>query len=118
MPWRLIGFIVILAIILAFVTFNLENECNIYFGFNQFGLKNVPVFLAVFIPFIVGLICAFPLALHFRGKNKKAPAKTSKSKHDAPIIDTYIEPKPDDKIKQEAALAKEKFLANRRGGKK
>jgi uncharacterized integral membrane protein len=58
MPWRLIQFIVVFAIFLLFITFNLENKCDINFGFVEFN--DVPVFVTVFSSFIVGLLCVFP----------------------------------------------------------
>jgi len=69
MPWRLILFIFIFAVVLLFVAFNLPNRCDISFGFTV--IKDAPVFLTVFISFFLGMICALPLALAAKsGKNK------------------------------------------------
>jgi uncharacterized integral membrane protein len=82
MPWRLIVFIIIFAIFMIFIAFNLENRCDISFGFGS--LKNVPVFITIFASFILGLICAIPLVLHF----KKAKEKTDMSPKDDGINPT------------------------------
>ena len=69
MPWRLIVFVIIFAVFLAFITFNLENKCDISFGFKVF--RDVPVFHTIFTSFVLGLICALPLAIR-RKKPKSA----------------------------------------------
>jgi uncharacterized integral membrane protein len=61
MPWRLIVVIAIFAVFLAFITFNLDNRCNISFGFVKFN--DVPVFLTVFISFVFGIFCTLPFLL-------------------------------------------------------
>jgi uncharacterized integral membrane protein len=80
MPWRLILFIVVFAVFLAFITFNLDNRCDVNFFFNM-GIKEVPVFLTVFASFILGLFCSLPLALfHTRKKKKVSPMTDKKTK--------------------------------------
>jgi uncharacterized integral membrane protein len=76
MPWRLILVIVIFAIFLAFITFNLDNRCDISFGFTT--ITNIPVFLTVFISFTLGLFCVLPIALLLRKKQKEIPSKDKK----------------------------------------
>ena len=73
MPWRLIIVIAIFAILLVFVTFNLDNKCNISIIFHTF--PDIPVFLTVFISFALGLFCAFPLLLRSKKTNKENPVK-------------------------------------------
>ena len=74
-PWRLIVFIVIFGIFLAFITFNLDNRCDINFGFAK--IEGVPVFLTVFFSFILGLLCTLPFAISalkkHNGTAEKAP---------------------------------------------
>jgi uncharacterized integral membrane protein len=72
MPWRLIGFIVLFGIFLAFTALNLDNRCDINFGFRSF--QGVPVFFTVFASFVAGLLCALPFAFAVR-KKKKVPAE-------------------------------------------
>jgi uncharacterized integral membrane protein len=72
MPWRLISFIVILAIFLAFITFNLNNKCDISFGVKV--VQEVPVFLTVFASFVLGLLVSLPLVIRRKKKvNKNDP---------------------------------------------
>jgi uncharacterized integral membrane protein len=71
MPWRLILFIVIFAIFLGFVTFNLENKSDIYFWFNKTGFHDVPVFMTIFSSFVIGLLCALPVVMFIRKKQKE-----------------------------------------------
>ena len=61
MPWRLIVFILIFAVVLAFITFNLGHKCDISFGFITF--EAVPVFLTVFISFMLGLLSTLPFII-------------------------------------------------------
>jgi uncharacterized integral membrane protein len=68
MPWRLIVSIVVFAIFLTFITFNLDNRCDINLGFAKFS--NVPVFLTVFTSFVFGLLCALPIAYRLKGMRK------------------------------------------------
>ena len=77
MPWRLIGLIIILAILLAFIGFNLDNTCPISFGFTR--IDNVPVYLTVFASFVLGMLMSVPFLISFalRKKAPKAPKKTA-----------------------------------------
>jgi len=115
MPWRLILFIAVFAVFLGFVTLNLDNRCNINFGFAKF--EEVPIFLTVFITFSMGLLCGAPLALHFRRKRREMQRK------DRDQFDDYrpaesANPEADEKIKNDAASARKRFFLNRRDGKK
>jgi uncharacterized integral membrane protein len=69
MPWRLIQFIVLFAILLLFIVFNLENKCDISFGFTV--LKDFPVYLTAFIAFIVGMLFALPFIFGFKARKKE-----------------------------------------------
>jgi uncharacterized integral membrane protein len=75
MPWRLIGLIVILAVLLAFIGFNLDNTCAVSFGFTR--IDNVPVYLTVFASFVLGMLMSVPFLVSFalRKKTPKAPKK-------------------------------------------
>jgi uncharacterized integral membrane protein len=59
--------IIIFAVFLAFITFNLENKCDISFGIKVF--KDIPVYLTIFASFIFGLLFALPLKLR-KGKKQ------------------------------------------------
>ena len=102
MSWRLIIVIVIFAVFLAFITFNLDNRCNVNFGFKEF--KDVPVFMTIFVSFVLGLICTFPLFLKSK-KSRKDKERTDDTYSPPPPIQSAAE--TSDKIKQEAASARE-----------
>jgi uncharacterized integral membrane protein len=78
MPWRLIGFIVLFAVFLIFIGFNLENRCDISFGF--YKLSQVPVYLTAFSSFVLGMLWAVPyiVSLRFKRKPGKDPVKEKK----------------------------------------
>ena len=84
MPWRLILFIFIFAMVLLFVAFNLTNRCDISFGF--IVIKDAPVFFTVFASFFLGMLCALPLAFgaisrkNKEGKKDKKQGKPGSSK--------------------------------------
>ena len=61
MPWRLLGFIFFLGIVLVFSVSNRKNVCDISLGFAT--LKDVPVYLTVFASFLFGLVCSLPYAV-------------------------------------------------------
>ena len=71
MPWQLIKFIIIFALLLVFVFFNIDNKCDINFGFTK--IHNAPVYLTVFTSFVAGMAAAFLSAFVFRrrGGNKQ-----------------------------------------------
>jgi uncharacterized integral membrane protein len=69
MPWRLIIAIVIFAVFLIFIAFNLDNRCNISFGFVKFN--DVPVFLTVFVSFVFGIFCTLPFLLRALTRHKE-----------------------------------------------
>ena len=81
MPWRLIIFVAIFTVFMVFVMFNLENRCDISFGFAK--ISDVPVFITIFTSFILGLSCAIPLVLHFK-KRKEALDITKKDESTDP----------------------------------
>jgi uncharacterized integral membrane protein len=74
---KMIGFIVIFAVFLVFIGFNLGNSCNISFGFRVFN--DVPVFITIFGSFVVGMICAIPFILSFRGRKKSKQGEADDS---------------------------------------
>jgi len=79
MPWHLIGTIAVLAVLLTFIGFNIGNTCNLSLVFHTF--ENVPVYLTVFISFILGLL--FSLPFFFFGKRPKKGKNAGKDKKTA-----------------------------------
>jgi uncharacterized integral membrane protein len=73
MPWRLIVFILIFIVLLAFITFNLDNKCDISFGFAK--IAQAPVFLTVFMSFILGFLSTLPFIITAGRKRVKAENK-------------------------------------------
>jgi len=80
MPWRLIIFIAVFAVFLVFISFNLENKCDISFGFAK--LTEVPVFITIFTSFILGLLCSLPLLMHIKKSRAEKPHKNIKANID------------------------------------
>lgn len=76
MPWRLIGFILTLAVVTTFIGFNLGNACDVSFGFVT--IPQVPVYLTIFASFAAGMIAVVPYALA-HGARKKKEGKTARS---------------------------------------
>jgi uncharacterized integral membrane protein len=105
MPWRLVGFIILLGIFLVFIAFNLDNRCDINFGFRVF--QGVPVFFTVFSSFVVGMLCALPFAVSLRqkkngklGRDKKntdrPPSKAGKKRGGAQDVPEVSPLPPED----------------------
>ncbi|MDR1900256.1 MAG: hypothetical protein LBQ55_09630 [Treponema sp.] len=78
MPWRLIGWILILGIFLVFIALNLGNSCDLSFGFHTFS--SVPVYLTAFSSFVLGLLCAIPVAIAVRRGKKRGDGGPAKQK--------------------------------------
>ena len=74
---RLIVFIVIFAVFLAFIVLNLDNKCDISFGFKTFN--EVPVFLSALCSFVLGMLVTVPLLLT-RGKKREKQEKPERPK--------------------------------------
>jgi uncharacterized integral membrane protein len=77
----MIGMIVIIAVMLFFIVLNTgeANKCDIKYWITETAvLKQVPVFLTVFISFALGMLCSFPV-MFFR-RNKKVKAERDKQK--------------------------------------
>ena len=69
MPWRLIVIIAIFAVLLGFIGFNLTNTCDISLGFKTF--HGVPVYLTVFVSFMLGMVSSLPFFIFGILKKKK-----------------------------------------------
>jgi uncharacterized integral membrane protein len=70
MLWRLILFVIAFALLLIFITFNLENRCDINFWKGK-GFTDVPVFVSVFFSFFLGFLCSLPFIIKARMKKPK-----------------------------------------------
>jgi hypothetical protein len=79
---KFIGFVVLCAVLLVFTGFNLENKCDISFGFTK--LSGVPVFFTAFASFVLGLLASVPIAVSIRlRKNRKQGAESRAAKRAA-----------------------------------
>ena len=67
MPWRLIGFLLVLVLVAAFATVNIPNRSDVSFGFYTF--EEVPIFLSLLIAFILGTLLMVPFLLRRSKKN-------------------------------------------------
>lgn len=76
MPWKLVLFIVCLVLVTVFMGFNIENRCNISFGFTE--LTGVPVFVTIMASFLLGVVLVLPFTF-IRKKNKKTVHDADKS---------------------------------------
>jgi uncharacterized integral membrane protein len=89
MPWRLFGLILVLAILLTFIGLNLNNVCDISFGFANFEKVNIVVL--IFAAFILGMLASLPFIIFgaFRKKQKtEKPSKQEKAPDETPPADT------------------------------
>jgi uncharacterized membrane protein YciS (DUF1049 family) len=77
MPWRLIVFIIVLAVFLGFIGLNLSNTSNLSFGFKEF--TNVPVYLTIFISFALGLISSLPFIIFGSVKKRIKQGKAAQA---------------------------------------
>ena len=66
---RLVSIIVVLVIFLAFIVLNMDNKCDISFGFKKF--QDIPVFISVLSSFVIGMVFALPFSLSLLRRGKK-----------------------------------------------
>lgn len=73
MPWKLILYVIVLGVVLAFVGLNIGNQSDISFGFVVY--ENVPIFLSLFGAFFVGIVVALPIAVHTASRKARVEAE-------------------------------------------
>ncbi|MDR1375098.1 MAG: hypothetical protein LBJ24_09025 [Treponema sp.] len=96
MPWRLIGCVVVLIILLGFIGFNLENRCDISFGpRGLLTISQAPVYFTAFAAFALGMLCSIPLAVSLGKKKPKGPTQGKPKKREQSKAE-ILEPVPDD----------------------
>ncbi len=78
MPWKLIGFILILVLVALFASFNLTNRADINLGFHVF--ESVPIFLSLFIAFLAGVMLMIPFTIGPASRKKKKQKEKKKKK--------------------------------------
>ena len=84
MPGRLIAFIFVLFIIIAFIGFNADNTTDIRIWFGDKGvLMDVRIFVSFFVMYLIGVLSALPFILVWNRKKtrKIRNAAVAKSRH-------------------------------------
>ena len=71
MPWRMIVFLIVLGLVVFFAGFNINNVSDISFGFTE--IKDIPIFVSLFISFLIGAVVMLPFV--FSKGMKKAKKK-------------------------------------------
>ncbi len=92
MPWKLLAFIAVMAFVLVFVGFNLDNRCDISLIFVTF--KSVPVVITILGTYVLGLLSAFFLSVGHLGKAKKRSSKATYSIPPAAVEESASEAVP------------------------
>jgi uncharacterized integral membrane protein len=77
MPWKLVLWLILLALVLAFVGFNIENTSDISFGF--YTLSDIPIFVSLFGAFVLGVLISVPVTVRHASRRR---TKRSKQKRD------------------------------------
>jgi len=78
---RVIVFILVFVFFLAFIVLNLENKCDVSFGFTT--IKDFPIFLSVLSSFVLGMLVTVPMILLRKKKPKSllpGPSKKAELK--------------------------------------
>jgi hypothetical protein len=89
---RLIGFILIFVVFLTFIVLNLNNKCDISFGFTE--VKDLPVFITAFSSFVLGMLFAVPFVLSLK-KKRSSPAVLPGGPQDEPKgLKKWVKDKP------------------------
>lgn len=70
MPWRMILFLAILAIVVFFAGFNISNVSDISFGFRS--ITGVPIFISLFVAYLVGTLTMVPFLVGKRKRSRKS----------------------------------------------
>ena len=80
MPWKMIGFLLVLVLVAFFASLNMNHRADISLGFYIF--KDVPIFLSLLIAFLAGAVLIIPFtigaSLRKKGKLKEKAEKKEK----------------------------------------
>lgn len=83
---HLLGTLIVIILVTLFAGFNMNSTCNINLLYRTF--ENVPVFLALIIAFVAGVIVALPYVFLKRHSHKH------KEKHAVPPANENVVPSP------------------------
>ena len=84
MPKRLVQIIIIFAVFLLFIIFNLEKKCDISFGLAV--IHDVPVYLTVFCSIVFGMIGTIPFILSYQARKKQKNEERKDGSADSPSL--------------------------------
>jgi uncharacterized integral membrane protein len=73
---RLIGLILVFVIFLTFIILNLDNKCDISFGFTE--VKDLPVFITAFASFVLGMLVTAPFVIALSRRKRSGPPSEGK----------------------------------------
>lgn len=79
-PWRLVLFLIVLGLFVAFAGLNAGHATDISFGFHTF--ESVPIFISLFAAFFLGALVVLPFTIFRRSKKKPKEPKVKKEKKD------------------------------------
>ena len=79
-PWKLVAFILVMALIMVFVGFNIENRSDVSLVFTE--LYDVPVVVIIMATYLLGLLSALVLTID-RRFSRGRKWRAGKSKTDA-----------------------------------
>ena len=81
MPWKLVFYLVLLGLVLAFVWLNIGNTTDISFGFAT--VEDVPIFMSLFVSFFIGVAVALPIAVRSSSRKTRAQSEKRAAKREA-----------------------------------
>lgn len=86
MPWRMLLFLIVLALVVVLLAANLENRASFSFVLRGLQLEQVPVFLALLVAFIAGALTMLPFTIGRRQPRarKDRPAAGSQKSQEPP----------------------------------
>lgn len=76
MPWRLVLFLIVLGLFVAFAGLNAGHATDISFGFHTF--ESIPIFISLFAAFLLGALIVLPFTVFRRSKKKPKEPKLKK----------------------------------------
>ena len=77
MRWKLLVWVIVLLVVVAFVSFNVDNRSDISFGFRV--ITDVPVFASTFVSFAIGALVGLTAAVGSSRKKAKTAPETEPS---------------------------------------
>ncbi|MBT3274000.1 MAG: hypothetical protein HN368_12660 [Spirochaetales bacterium] len=89
MPWKMVFFLIVLALVVFFAGFNISNVSDISFGF--YTVQNVPIFISLFVAFLVGTLVMLPFVTGKKQTKKKIGKAPNESQAPLPDLEAPSE---------------------------